>query len=406
MRILFVKERMNWPRSGGHDVHGSQMMKGLATRGHEIWLATDHPSPREAIAGLGLYREINLSQIPLADPGSLPAPTRLQQKFEGYWGQQPTRRLALATLTGQHPFDAVVALGPDAPLLFRGVRSGQRVWYAADDSALHHWSRVRLKNPNSWRHLRTSCVHALYERAMASHIDRVWVVSHLDRMAMRLFTGCPVDVVANGVDANHFRPLESESVTFPNRLAFWGRLDFGPNEEAMSWFLSHVWPRVREDQPDAQFDIFGFSPTSKIETLCRATGGVCLIPNLPDLRGEISRRAIAVLPFVSGRGIKNKLLEAAAMGRAIVCTPHALTGTIGQPPVLCDRHPVRLSQLITGLFRDPSRCRLLGTQARDWVTRFHTWDAAAAIAEASLIADRPKWTTSRNSPTDIYGVPA
>jgi glycosyltransferase involved in cell wall biosynthesis len=333
MKLLFVKERMNWPRTGGHDVHGSQMMRALAARGHEIWLATDTPSPSHAVAGLGIHREIDLSQIPAVDSDSLYPPTRLQWKFENYWGQNPARRLALANLTTQHAFDAVIALGPDAPLLFRGVRSGLRIWYAADDSALHHWSRIHLTEPQSWSQLRTACIHALYERAFASQMDRVWVVSKSDQRAMSLLTGCPVDIVANGVDAEHFYPQVGHSANYHNHLAFWGRLDFGPNEEALHWFFRRVWPLVIKKCPNARFDVFGFLPTQKIVNLCQNTSGVRLVPNLPDLRQEICCRRIAVLPFVSGRGIKNKLLEAAAMGRAIVCTPDALTGTIGNPPV-------------------------------------------------------------------------
>ena len=40
-----------------------------------------------------------------------------------------------------------------------------------------------------------------------------------------------------------------------------------------------------------------------------AAPGVELHPDLPDLRGEVRRRQVVVLPFVSGGGIKNKLLE-------------------------------------------------------------------------------------------------
>ena len=41
-----------------------------------------------------------------------------------------------------------------------------------------------------------------------------------------------------------------------------------------------------------------------------------LHPDLPDIRSEVARRQVVVLPFVSGGGIKNKFLEAAAMGKA------------------------------------------------------------------------------------------
>ena len=54
--------------------------------------------------------------------------------------------------------------------------------------------------------------------------------------------------------------------------------------------------------------------------------GVRIIPDLPDLRDEIARHAVVVLPFVSGGGIKNKLLEAASLGRPIVGSATAMNG--------------------------------------------------------------------------------
>ena len=48
MKLLFVKQSQNWPRSSGHDVHGYHMMRALAARGHTISLATIVPPKPEA----------------------------------------------------------------------------------------------------------------------------------------------------------------------------------------------------------------------------------------------------------------------------------------------------------------------------------------------------------------------
>ncbi len=313
----------------------------------------------------------------------LPA-TRLQSRFERYWGTDPRKQHALANLTHREPFDAVVVLGADALPLFRGIRAKTRVWYAADDAALHHWSRVKVLDRRTWKNVKLTAVHALYERAFAGLVDRVWVVSDADRRAMRLATGVPVDVIANGVDADHFRPLPVQE-EIPDSCAFWGRLDFGPNEDAVAWFLQRCWPHVRATVPTATLSVFGFRPSPRVTALCHSPG-VELVANLPDLRGEVCRRAVTVLPFVSGRGIKNKLLEAAAMGRPIACTPQALTGCRGVPPVRCESNPKSLASAVVDLFRDADARAKLGTAARDWVTTHHGWNAAAAIAEAGLVS--------------------
>jgi glycosyltransferase involved in cell wall biosynthesis len=136
--------------------------------------------------------------------------------------------------------------------------------------------------------------------------------------------------------------------------------------------------------PTATLSVFGFRPSPRVTALCHSPG-VELIADLPDLRGEVCRRAVTVLPFVSGRGIKNKLLEAAAMGRPIACTPQALTGCRGVPPVQCESNPQALASAIVDLLRNAGSREKLGTAAREWVTTHHSWDAAAAIAEAGLM---------------------
>lgn len=384
-RILFIANRLNWPRDSGTDVHGSQMMRAIAARGHEVSLATFAASPKEAVQGLGLTDVFELKEEAGGTP-ELQEATRLQSRFERYWGTNRSKQHAIASLTHRENFDAVVVLGADALPLFRGIRAKTRVWYAADDAALHHWSRLKLLERSTWKNVKLTAVHALYERAFAALVDRVWVVSDADRWAMRLATGLPVDVIANGVDAEHFRPLPVRE-EIPDSCAFWGRLDFGPNEDAVAWFLQKCWPHVRASVPTATLSIFGFRPSPRVTALCHAPG-VELIADLPDLRGEVCRRAVTVLPFVSGRGIKNKLLEAAAMGRPIACTPQALTGCRGIPPVRCESNPKALASAIVDLFRDADSRTNLGTTARQWVTTQHSWNAAAAIAERSMFGQR------------------
>ena len=141
---------------------------------------------------------------------------------------------------------------------------------------------------------------------------------------MRRYAGVRnVDIVPNGVDAQHFAPRAEADL--PRTAVFWGRLDFEPNIQGLEWFVGNVWPAVRARVPDAGLTVIGFNPTSAVEVLCR-TPGIELLPNLEDLRAEVARREVVALPFVTGGGIKNKLLEAAAMGKPIVCTPRGAEG--------------------------------------------------------------------------------
>jgi polysaccharide biosynthesis protein PslH len=378
LRILFVKEAQNWPKASGNDVHGFHLMKALAARGHTISLATIVPPSPQALDGLSIE---SLHRLDTSAGGQLPL-TPWQRRFANYYGVHDEHGVALARIVREREFDAVVLVARHLLPLLSDVRGPVRVWYPADDPAWHHLTRVKAFRPRTWGELQTTALNVLYERAFRPCYDRVWVVSPTDRRAVRLFAGCrEVDLMPNGVDADHYRPEGEPDI--PTSCVFWGRLDFDPNVDALEWFIGRVWPAVVKRTSTARFAVFGFNPRARVKELAQVPG-VELHPDLPDLRSEVSRRQVVILPFVTGSGIKNKLLEAAALGMPIVCTRWALSGTKGQPAVQVCRSAAEWAESLARLWSSPVARQELGAAARLWVTTHHTWHAAALTAEAGI----------------------
>jgi glycosyltransferase involved in cell wall biosynthesis len=388
MRLLFVKEKLAWPRSSGHDVHCSQMMRALGELGHAVALATLTPTAPEAIQGLRLERCDCLADAGCAPRNGVPVEARLsrfQERFRSYWGIDPEHIRRVGRLAHAFRADAVVVVGLNVLPYLGAVDGALRVWYAADEWAWHHLSQVRLGQPATWSNARQAVVKGLYERAYASLLDRVWVVSDTDRRAMRWVAGVRgLDVIPNGVDGDHYAPRDLTEQE--QSCTFWGRLDFGPNVQALEWFCGRVWPELRRRFPGARFTIYGFQPTLPVETLARQQG-VQLVPDLPDLRDEVARRQVVVVPFVSGGGIKNKLLEAASMGKAVVCSRRACLGLRHEGnglPVMQAGSADEWVKVVSDLWAEPQRRQELGRRARQWVLSAHTWKAAARSAVEGL----------------------
>ena len=184
------------------------------------------------------------------------------------------------------------------------------------------------------------------------------------------------DVVPNGVDTEHYSP---QVVAEADRsCVFWGRLDFGPNLDAIEWFCKNVWGEVRSTIADAKFTVFGFKPGEAVRQLADKFKFE-LITDLPDIRQQICAHQVVVLPFVSGAGIKNKLLEAASLSRPIIASKTALngvdTGTRNSIQSASGRR--QWVTTLTQLWDDPPRRQSLGQHARAWVMAQHTWPAAA-----------------------------
>jgi glycosyltransferase involved in cell wall biosynthesis len=164
---------------------------------------------------------------------------------------------------------------------------------------------------------------------------------------------------------------------------FWGRLDFGPNIQGLEWFCRQVWPLVRQQRPDAQFTIIGFDPGLEVRSLATQPG-ISLLPDVENLADEVARHSVVALPFVSGGGIKNKLLEAAAMGKAIVSTPRGLLGLVGVAPVAEATGAQEFAAAIVRLCSDDAARRQAGADLREWVKRHHDWSTVATAALAGL----------------------
>ena len=381
MHFLFVKDSLAWPRSSGHDVHSYHMMQALSELGHDVSLTTRLPPSSQAIAGLELAELLTWSTPRANRTVKLHG---LQDRFRSYWGIEQETIKTIGAEADELAVDAVVAVGLEVLPLLAGVRNAHRIWYAADEWVWHHLSLVRLDDVESWKHVRTALLKGLYEFAFRTVVDRAWVVSTADQKAMRMFAQIRhVDVVPNGVATQHFVPTADDEL--PYSCVFWGRLDFEPNVQALEWFCRTVWPQVLQRYPTAVFRIFGFHPNESVQRL-QQTPGIELTADLPDLRVEIARSQVVVLPFQSGGGIKNKLLEAAAMARPIVCSARSANGLmLSDEQVLAfANRPQQWVDVLGSLWKSAAQRQQLGQAARRWVTLAHTWEASARRALAPL----------------------
>jgi len=382
MKILFVKESQNFPRSSGHDVHGFHMMKELQKLGHTLGLCTGQLVSPIAVDGLNLVINTTFSQLPI--PKRVVPLDGLQGRFVSYWGIEPQRIQQIAELVERESFDAVIAVGLHVLPYLAKVKNATRVWYAADEWFWHHWSQFRLLRRKSWGELKTGAIKGFYERVFNSTTDRVWAVSQKDKRAFHWVMGASrVDLLANGVDSDYFHPMAVEKI--PKSCVFWGRLDFGPNLDAIRWFGENVWSKLRKKYPDASWKVFGFCAQEAILDLKRQFQFELTV-DLPDLRAEVQRCQIVVLPFVSGGGIKNKMLEAAAMGMPIVASAQAVNGvSVAQSPIQIASSTGDWLGKIETMWNQYEHLQVLGENNRGWVCENYTWAAAARIAESALL---------------------
>jgi sugar transferase (PEP-CTERM/EpsH1 system associated) len=224
-----------------------------------------------------------------------------------------------------------------------------------------------------WRRLES------YERRACQAADRVVAVSETDAQVLRdLVPGLKPVVVPNGVDMElHTGPvpaLPPRSRPGEQDLVFTGKMDFRPNVDAVLWFAREVLPLIRREAPEVRLWVVGMNPHSRLAPLAddpavEITGWV------EHVRPFIATAAIYVVPLRIGGGTRLKILQAMAMGKAIVSTGLGCEGfdlMPGRELVIADT-PEDFASATLELLRDPDRRQRLGHAARSFAASKYDW---------------------------------
>lgn len=180
-----------------------------------------------------------------------------------------------------------------------------------------------------------------------------------------------VAVVPNGVDVDRFRP---SSLPAAPRLVFTGALHTFPNRDAVRWFCSEVWPRVRAEVPAAALDIVGSRPPADIQSLA-SRDGVALHADVPDVVPFLESARVAIVPIRVGSGSRLKILEAFAAERPVVSTTigaGGLTATPGREFLVAD-DPASFAREVIRCLSDDELARGLARRGRELVEDGYSW---------------------------------
>ncbi|QDV14265.1 D-inositol-3-phosphate glycosyltransferase [Rosistilla oblonga] len=210
--------------------------------------------------------------------------------------------------------------------------------------------------------------------------------------------GHAIHGVPNGVDTTYFAPQTSDATAIDTRsnrgenpkLAFVGVMNYPPNVAAVQWFLEHVWSGLRREIPGITFDIIGKHPSPAVNKLAQLPG-VLVTGAVPDVRPYLRSADIVIAPLQIARGIQNKVLEAMAMGKPVIASPHAATGidaVDGQHLRIAETAD-QWAQQVVALCRDRSQCERIARDARQLVCQRYTWPATLAGFDSLLQPGRP-----------------
>lgn len=110
-----------------------------------------------------------------------------------------------------------------------------------------------------------------------------------------------------------------------HNIIFVGKMSYGPNIEAVIWFVDNVFEKIRELYADARFYIVGKDPVDEVKAL--VSDHIIVTGQVDSVDEYYSLADLVVLPLLHGGGVKVKLLEAISFNKNIVSTSIGVEGT-------------------------------------------------------------------------------
>lgn len=185
-------------------------------------------------------------------------------------------------------------------------------------------------------------------------------------------------VVENGVDTTYFTPGRATASRGAGAgcpgIVFVGSYGWYPNRDAMEFFGSDVLPRVRDRLGDVDVTWVGRAPEDVRNRLARRYG-IRLTGYVDDIRPHVRSATCYVAPLRVGGGTRLKILDAWAMGAAIVSTAVGCEGLETEPGenILVADEPAAFAEAVIEVIRDPSLRERLGRAGRDTAVRRYDW---------------------------------
>jgi polysaccharide biosynthesis protein PslH len=218
-----------------------------------------------------------------------------------------------------------------------------------------------------------------FEKSSCQRFDQVIAVSDRDRATFEQEYGVlVVRDVPTGVDAAYYRPRDP-GCREPHNLVFTGSMDWFPNEDAISYFVGKILPRVKESIPDVKLTVVGRDPSRRLRELSARDSSVVVTGRVDDVRPYLERAAAYVVPLRIGGGTRIKVFEAMAMQKPVVSTSVGAEGLPvidGQHIILADT-PEAFAAGVVRVLTDQQLARDLGSWGRGLVSEQFGWDRAA-----------------------------
>jgi len=204
-----------------------------------------------------------------------------------------------------------------------------------------------------------------YELNAISQVDGIAAITRKDAVYFRKYCATPTIDIPFGVYPEQFTP----NYEIGDKPSFYhiGSMNWMPNEEGIRWFISDCMEAVVEKTPDFVFHLAGRHMPEWLREL--KNPHVDVVGEVPDAKAFVSNHNIAIVPLLSGSGIRIKIIESMAMGKTVITTQIGAEGILYDEDVhlIIAENKAKMAEAIRRINANPAMAVEIGKAARKLV---------------------------------------
>ncbi len=388
-RLLLLAQTLPFPPDGGVHIRIFNVLKLLAQRYEVTLLCFTRRAERDAesveagMAGLKEYAHVSVFEIPqeystVRLVWDHLRSVLLRRAYVWYAYDSAAFRKHLDSLLKTQDFDVVQLDSLDLASYLPMLSDLPVVCVHHNVESALMAQRAKLESsgvPRWYLRLQARLLERL-ERIWCARVTLNLVVSDDDRRVLENIapTG-RFATVPNGVDVETYCPVDVAE----EGIVSTGGLNWFPNADALSHFCADILPLVRAQIPYATVRWIGRTSDEQIaqswtESRVELTGHV------EDIRPYIHEAACFVVPIRVGGGTRLKILDAWAMGKAVVSTTVGCSGLQAKDGqnILIRDDPESFAAAVAEVLRDRALRKRLGAEGRRTVEQTYSWQVIGA----------------------------
>lgn len=225
-----------------------------------------------------------------------------------------------------------------------------------------------------------------YELNALETVDGIAAITRKDAAFFRKYCSKPIVDIPYGIYPEEFTP----KFEIEDKPKFYhiGSMNWMPNEEGIRWFIDEVLPKTVEKVPDFVYHLAGRNMPEWLKEL--KDPHVHVVGEVPDAKAFVADHDVAIVPLLSGSGLRIKIIESMALGKTVITTRVGAEGILYNEDenLIIAENKAKMVEAIRSLNENPETAVRIGQAARRLVEE--TYDNRKIIARLLMFYEQIK----------------